>query len=424
MIPDQFPRILLESAVLRGWESRLDPKQPVPASDPQVHLYLENMITLLELEYHKQEGYLLLAINPDRERYLAFRFYPNEKLQEWVIELFKRQFLINQRNFPGHVEVLSKLCDRTYLETLGEAKHRVDGKPGFLRAIERNFKAGKPMNQLAEPLKREPFRLKPVPQWERETESEPDQNAIETEQEATLEVREAFAREHLRIRKLLAIAIKQTEQVHLNLEDQKLLRRNLAQWIHNQHLELILLMPTQDATTRAPEKGVAYFDRRVKYPQTEGDYPQDPAEESEALMFAGKNPESGWVEGTNRIELYNPNTLDSEQLWEFFREAIIRYCSFHWRKWYPKTADYGDFPVVKNWNMILSPRIFELKRSICAHPKYNRIPRNEPVFLAALAALDFMDHQFLGDRTRSYMFWDSLKVFNPLAWAECYNQIG
>jgi hypothetical protein len=100
-----------------------------------------------------------------------------------------------------------------------------------------------------------------------------------TERSST-RLKRAAQQQHLDQQKRVADLIQQglgTAPATSSATDPQTLFRNSCQWIAQGKSTLVVFTPTHDAQTRRPGF-IAYFDRKVKFPQTGGDY----AEQSEA----------------------------------------------------------------------------------------------------------------------------------------------
>ena len=231
-----------------------------------------------------------------------------------------------------------------------------------------------------------------------------------------------LARQYKKIRGLIEFALSEAEEEELTPGHPFAVRRNVSQWFEEQRLELVLLMQTHDADQRRSENGVAYFDARVKFPGGEAGYPSDPQKVDDGLVFAQSDAEGGWVPGTLRVELYNPERRKDSWIWNFLKQAVSDHISWHWKEWFNVTGAGADFPFLMGWNEMMSYRMFDLVQAVVAHPKLKRPSPKEPMVLAAINKLDDVDKMCLGDQDESHRFWDSVKQKNPIVWADLYNK--
>lgn len=417
-----------------GWKSLL--KRVLldrnPDFSPQALLEFHNGKGVLQLEYHAEPNYLMLVVANENQQYVGFRLYFTDFLDEVLTAIYACQNELNLDSFPDYIGAIQLHCRSVFVKQQSKPPLRLSPEPGSLLALQKKLFPkeeitpfdGPKYSIFAEPARPElPDRVKPPPKTSKFVTEKPKgavQPASSAEEQARVVAR--FARQHKKMADLIRIALDEASEANLSPEHPLMWKRNVAQWIESQQLELVLLMQTHDADSRNPDKGYAYFGAEIKYPGGEGRYPENPKEESETFVYAAEDPDGGWVEGTHRIELYNPEKKRDSWLWDFFRQAVSDHISYNWKLWFPPAPEVADFPFLKGWNDILSPRIFDLVQSICAHPKKKKPNGKDPLVAEAFSRLDSIDQEMFRDPEHTHLFWDGLKRRNPGGWAFLYNE--
>jgi hypothetical protein len=127
------------------------------------------------------------------------------------------------------------------------------------------------------------------------------------DERSSTRLKRAAQQQHLDQQKRVADLIRQglgTAPVSSSATDPQTLFRNSCEWIAQGKSTMAILTPIHDAQTRKPGF-VAYFDREVKFPQTGGDYAEQPeAGDTDHILYAPPDWAGGMQGG--ELSLINP----------------------------------------------------------------------------------------------------------------------
>jgi hypothetical protein len=102
--------------------------------------------------------------------------------------------------------------------------------------------------------------------------------------------------------------------------DPNTLFRNACQWMAAGKSTLVILTPTHDAATRQPGS-IAYFDRKVNYPNIGGDYTEQPSTgDTDHIIYAPSTWRGGMQ--ANEFTLIDPALQSDDELKETFIHEV------------------------------------------------------------------------------------------------------
>jgi hypothetical protein len=407
MTIEQRSKRSLLVAMLRdaGWTSTLAEEVFESGVDvkPEAIYEYNNKYALLSLEYHAKESFLLFALMPrNKDDQVVFRFYFEHNLEALLKTIIANQSELSAHSYPRIIRQVCAVCNEVFMD--------LEGEPAFKVEID-NVTTDEDENERATDEIEDIYS-----EEEKANFSDRYLDEVEDVLDGSIAL-SRFTQQHLRIAVLVKKALKIEANATLPLLDTKTLLKNSCEWIEQKRCALIVLMPTHDSPRRKPDKGNAYFDPTVKYPDTEGTYPGDESVKvSPHLVYANENALGGLVENDDKIEIFNADKLSDKELQRFVVENVGKLVFRLWGKYHSEllddTVDLSKVQV--NGNLIHSLRIQDLADQLMSM----KADKNSAVlkygdFVKQIQALDEIDFKYLYDEVLAKSFWSVVQKKVP-----------
>lgn len=384
---------------------------------PEAHAEYTFNEVYLYLEYHAKERYLSLLIRTkDLENSIQFRFYYGEYLKQALNLIVNFQNKLSPYNYTDLVREMSEVCEDVFLEVEGQPLLRVTY--GDKIASDSGFDWQQVNQTDIARLRQEPVN----PEIEVFTENTQPELLYEKEEDedesvdnllAIIRAANAISQlslQQLRVAKIIAKALRIEPDLSKDFLNEDNLLRNSCEWIEFGKCELVVLMPTHDGASRDPRRGVAYFDRLVKYPDREGEYPPESSvKDSPNICYRPADSLGGMTNGGKLLEIINLDRLSDSELCQFLIREVQHGIA---QRWLAQPLRIGDKTTVDkettliSGNLINSVRIQNLSEAIasCTSSMDISAGKVQAMFKKA-RTLDKIDCAFLGDELRSKVFW-------------------
>ncbi len=282
------------------------------------------------------------------ENSIQFRFDYGEYLKQALSLIVNFQNKLSPNNYTDLVREMSEVCEDVFLEVEGQPLLRVTygektaSDPGIARPPQ-------------EPVNPEIEVFTENTQPELLCEKEEDEGESVDNLLAIIRAANAISQlsiQQLRVAKIIAKALRLKPDLSKDFLKEDNLLRNSCEWIEFGKCELVVLMPTHDGASRDPRRGVAYFDRLVKYPDREGEYPPESSvKDSPNICYRPADSLGGMTNGGKLLEIINLDRLSDSELCQFLIREVQHGIA---QRWLAQPLTIGDKTTVDKETTLIS----------------------------------------------------------------------